>query len=206
MRTGGVCSGVTPAVISCLGGSSFPSSTLLCPHACGECASRLSPCRGTRVSWHHPHTAGQPVEVHPDGWCLHRAMSVGEREELPISHSDQLMAAVVRAMVLCWGCLALKPIVSHENKRPAVPTPHVPGVTWMFPPIPLRCCLHIPQQCHRAFCPSPPGTRRAQTAPVEQHEPSLEFSAAHRTCCAWRQFALRSESIQLTPSGFVTST
>lgn len=50
----------------CLVGSSVPSSALLsppvCPHPCGEHASRLSPCGGVRGSWHHPHMAGQMVE------------------------------------------------------------------------------------------------------------------------------------------------
>lgn len=35
----------------------------------------------------------------------------------------QLCREMVRAVASCWGWLALKPTMSHKNKRPAVPAP-----------------------------------------------------------------------------------
>lgn len=106
----------------------------VCPHPCGERACRLSPRGRIRGSRHRPRMAGHPAErkriLTVFAWRILVGRRKGRVALFLTRASCQLckkMATVVRAMVLCQGRLALKPSVSHENKRPAVPAPHRPS-------------------------------------------------------------------------------
>lgn len=106
----------------------------VCPHPCGERASRLSPRGRMRGSRHRPRMAGQPAERKRILMVFVWKILVGRRKgrvALFLTRAGcqlcKKMATVVRAVVLRQGWLALKPNVSHENKRPAVPAPRWPS-------------------------------------------------------------------------------
>lgn len=199
-----------------LGDSCCPSSAplpSLCPNPCGEHASHLSPCGGIRAFL--PVQQGSRQRKHILATFAQRILVCGRQGRVALLLTEagcQLCREMVRAMALLWGCLALKPTVSHESKRPTVAVPHWLGsscaqvctdvFSWQVQPAQAWPVQHISQQFHHVFSPSWPGTWQAQAAPTEQHEPILNSA----TRCTWRQVSMRPRSIQLTASRFAVST
>lgn len=204
----------SPLLPSPLGDSPCPSSAplpSLCPNPCGEHASHPVGTQGPSSLY-----SRSADRENASLLCLHRGYwSVRGREELPYFSRRLAASSAERwswAMALLWGCLALKPTMSHKSKSLTVPVPHWPGspcaqvctdvFSWQVQPAQAWPVQHISQQFHHVFSPSWPGTWQAQTAPTEQHEPILNPA----TRCTWRQVSRRPGSTQLTPSRFTVST
>lgn len=199
-----------------LGDSSCPSSAplpSLCPNPCGEHTSHLSPCGDTRAL--SPVQQVSRQRKHILAMFAQRILVCGRQGRVALFLTQagcQLCREMVRAMALLWGCLALKPTVSHGSNRPAAPVPHCLGsscaqvctdaFSWQVQRAQAWPVQHFSQQFHHVFSLSWPGTRQAQTAPTEQQEPILNSA----TRCTWRQVSIRPGSTQLTPSRVTVST